>query len=43
MMRIAVGNTTDLSDSYLRLVTQLGVDCIDFGHGAWMPGVAEQV
>ena len=42
MMRIAVGNTHDLSDSYLRFVTQLGVDCIDFGSGVWMPGVAEQ-
>ena len=30
IMRIAVGHPTDLSDSYLRFVTQLGVDCIDF-------------
>jgi D-mannonate dehydratase len=42
MMRIAVGHPKDLTDSYLRFVTQLGVDCIDFGEGAWMPGVAEQ-
>ena len=42
MMRIAVGHPTDLSDSYLRFVTQLGVDCIDFGDGSWMPGVKEQ-
>ena len=41
-MRIAVGHPTDLSDSYLKFVTQLGVDCIDFGEGAWMPGVKEQ-
>ncbi len=41
-MRIAVGHPTNLSDSYLRYVVQLGVDCIDFGEGAWMPGVKEQ-
>ncbi|MBN1247384.1 MAG: mannonate dehydratase [Anaerolineae bacterium] len=31
----------DLSDSYLRHVTQLGVDCIDFGAAEAFPGVAE--
>ena len=42
MMRIAVSDKQGLPDSYLRLVTQLGVDCIDFGDGATMPGVKEQ-
>tara|TARA_B100000949_G_scaffold162940_1_gene143638 strand:+ start:111 stop:1073 length:963 start_codon:yes stop_codon:yes gene_type:complete len=32
----------DLSDSYLKLVTQLGVDCLDFGGGEFFPGVNEQ-
>jgi mannonate dehydratase len=32
----------DLSDSYLRYVTQLGANCIDFGRDADFPGVAEQ-
>ena len=32
----------DLSDAYLRYVTQLGVDCIDFGGGDYFPGVKEQ-
>jgi mannonate dehydratase len=32
----------DLSDAYLRLVTQLGVDCLDFGAGDGLPGVKEQ-
>ena len=31
-----------LSDSYLRQVTQLGADCIDFGRCQSFPGVAEQ-
>ena len=31
-----------LSDSYLRQVTQLGADCIDFGNGDAFPGVNEQ-
>ena len=41
MFRISVWNG-DLSDSYLRFVTQLGVDCIDFGGGDYFPGVKEQ-
>ena len=31
-----------LSDSYLKQVTQLGADCIDFGGGSAFPGVEEQ-
>ena len=31
-----------LSDSYLKQVTQLGADCIDFGGGNAFPGVDEQ-
>jgi mannonate dehydratase len=41
MIRISVWNG-DLSDGYLRLVTQLGVDCLDFGSGDFFPGVREQ-
>ncbi|MBT3343395.1 MAG: TIM barrel protein [Gemmatimonadetes bacterium] len=41
MIRISVWHG-DLSDEYLRLVTQLGADCIDFGHGGFWPGVEEQ-
>jgi len=41
MMRISVWNG-DMSDSYLKTITQLGADCIDFGGGEWFPGVAEQ-
>ncbi len=40
-MRISVWHR-DLSDSYLRQVTQLGADCVDFGAGDAFPGVAEQ-
>jgi len=32
----------DMSESYLRYVTQLGVDCLDFGGGDYFPGVKEQ-
>ena len=40
MMRVAVwGN--DLSDTYLRTVTQLGAEAIDMGRGAFFPGVHE--
>ena len=40
MMRVAVwGN--DLSDTYLRTVTQLGAEAIDMGRGAFFPGVSE--
>ena len=42
MMRISVSNDPELSENYLRKMVQLGVDCIDFGDGAWIPGVAEQ-
>ncbi len=31
-----------LSDTYLRQVTQLGADCIDFGNSTSFPGVKEQ-
>ena len=41
MMRISVW-CADLSDSYLKQVTQLGADCIDFGGGDYFPGVNEQ-
>ena len=40
MMRISVGHPRELTDSFLRTMTQLGVDCIDFGDGAWMEGVS---
>ena len=42
MMRISVGHPLELTDSFLRTMTQLGVDCIDFGDGDWMEGVVEQ-
>ena len=41
MMRVAVWSG-DLSDSYLRKVTQLGADCIDFNYGDSFPGVKEK-
>jgi len=41
MMKISVWHR-DLSDSYLKQITQLGADCIDFGHGEAFPGVKEQ-
>ena len=41
MIRISVWNR-DLSDSYLKQVTQLGADCIDFGGADAFPGVQEQ-
>ena len=41
-MRVSVGHDPGLSESYLRKMCQLGVDCIDFGSGAWFPGVKEQ-
>lgn len=41
MMRISVWHG-DLSDGYLRTVTQLGADCLDFGGGEFWPGVAQQ-
>jgi mannonate dehydratase len=34
--------STDLSDKDLRQLSQLGVDCIDFGDGSAFPGVKEQ-
>ena len=40
-MKISVWHR-DLSDSYLRFVTQLGADCIDFGRDNEFPGVKEQ-
>ena len=39
-MRVSVWNRS-LSDSYLRLVVQLGADCIDFARETDFPGVAE--
>ena len=41
MMRISVWGR-DLSDGYLRQVTQLGADCVDFGQADAFPGVEEQ-
>ena len=41
MMKISVWDG-GLSDSYLKQVTQLGADCIDFGGGNSFPGVTEQ-
>ena len=41
MFRITVG-CGDLSDRYLKQITQLGVDCVDFGSGDFFPGVKEQ-
>ena len=41
MIRISVWHG-NLSDFYLRLVTQVGADCIDFGGGNYFPGVKEQ-
>lgn len=41
MIRISVWHR-DLSDSYLRQITQLGADCIDFGQADAFPGVPEQ-
>jgi len=41
MIKISVWHG-DLSDAYLRAVTQLGADCIDFGSADTFPGVAEQ-
>ena len=40
MMRISVWHR-DLSDSYLRQVTQVGADAVDFGQGDAFPGVKE--
>jgi mannonate dehydratase len=40
MIGISVWNR-DLSESYLQAVTQLGVDCIDFGSAESFPGVTE--
>ena len=41
-MKISVWNDSDLSDRYLKQVTQLGAEYVDFGSGAWFPGVKEQ-
>jgi mannonate dehydratase len=41
MIRISVWDG-GLSDSYLRMITQLGANCIDFGNDRSFPGVAEQ-
>ena len=39
-MKISVWG--DLSDTYLTLITQLGVDLLDFGSGTAFPGVQQQ-
>ena len=41
MIRISVWHR-NFSDSYLRQITQLGANCIDFGAGDTFPGVKEQ-
>ncbi|NKB66258.1 MAG: TIM barrel protein [Candidatus Latescibacteria bacterium] len=41
MFKISVWHG-DMSDEYLKLVTQLGADCLDFGGGDYFPGVKEQ-
>jgi len=41
-MRISVVHDPTLSEAFLRKMSQLGVDCIDFSDGTWLPGVAEQ-
>ena len=41
MIKISVWNK-DLSDTYLRTITQLGADGIDFGSAESFPGVKEQ-
>ncbi len=41
MIRVSVWHN-DLSESYLRQVSQLGADCLDCGDGGYFPGVAEQ-
>lgn len=41
MIRISVWHH-DLSEPYLRQVSQLGADCIDCGRGNFFPGTAEQ-
>ncbi|TDF97499.1 mannonate dehydratase [Paenibacillus piri] len=42
-MKVSVTlSRTDVSDSHLRLLTQIGVDCIDFGSGSSFAGVKEQ-
>jgi mannonate dehydratase len=43
MMKISITSyPTDLADRDLRQLSQLGVDCIDFGKGSAFPGVKEQ-
>lgn len=43
MMKVSVTvNTTNLSERDLRQMSQLGVDCVDFGSGSSFPGVQEQ-
>ena len=41
MIRVSVWQG-DFSDSYLRLITQLGADAVDFGRGDFFPGVKER-
>ena len=40
MMQVSV-SCRDLEDQTLQRLSQLGVDCLDFGDGAFFPGVAE--
>lgn len=43
MMKVSVtANYFDLTDQDLKQMSQLGVDCIDFGNGSSFPGVKEQ-
>lgn len=43
MMKVSVTtNNFNLTDGDLKQLSQLGVDCIDFGNGASFPGVKEQ-
>ncbi|WP_257350350.1 mannonate dehydratase [Pseudalkalibacillus decolorationis] len=43
MMKVSItANTFELTDGDLKQMSQLGVDCIDFGNGASFPGVKEE-
>ena len=43
-MRVSVFKRPDveMTDTYLRQMTALGVDCLDFGHDTEFPGVEER-
>jgi mannonate dehydratase len=42
MMHVSVWLQGELTDSYLRQITQLGAEYVDIGSGDWFPGVREQ-